>query len=104
VRREEDRERAEDLKARFEELKTERAKREPDWKAVQRYVAPSVFDWDNPREKIPKRAVRFTSRPTHYLKTLVSGVTGYSVSPNIVWQKLGLEDPSQADQIGRAHV
>jgi hypothetical protein len=100
VRRENDREQIEDLKSRFEELKTERARREPDWKEVQKYVAPSVYNWDNPREKIPERPRRFTSRPTHYLKTLVSGVAGYSISPNIVWHKLGLDDPAREDRYG----
>jgi hypothetical protein len=100
VRREQDREKIENLKTRFEELKAERARREADWKEVQRHVAPSVYDWDNPREKIPKRPVRYTSRPTHYLKTLVSGVAGYSISPNIAWQKLSLEDPAQTDLYG----
>jgi hypothetical protein len=94
------RELIEDLTVRFEHLKTERAKREPDWKEVQQLVAPSVFNWNNPQEKIPKRPRRYTSRPTHYLKTLVSGMTGYSVSPNIVWMKLDFEDNGQADVYG----
>jgi hypothetical protein len=90
----------EELKAQFEYLKGERAKREPDWKKVQRYVAPSVFNWGNPNDKVPKRPVRFTSRPTNFLQTLVSGITGYSISPNIVWQKLGLERLEQMDLYG----
>jgi hypothetical protein len=95
-----EKEKIEDLKSQFEYLKGERKKREPDWKEVQTLVAPSVFNWDNPLEKIPLRPHRFTSRPTHYLKTLVSGISGYSISPNIVWQKLGLEDAGQMDLYG----
>lgn len=81
-----------DLKTRFEHLKEERRKREGDWKEAQRFVAPSVFNWDNPREKTPQRPKRFTSRPTNYLKKMRSGISGYSVSPNIAWLKLGLEN------------
>jgi hypothetical protein len=94
------REQIEDLKNRFEWLKQERAGREGDWKEVQQLVAPSVYNWDNPLDKLPKRPNRFTTRPTHFLKTLVSGITGYSISPNIVWQKLGLEDSRLTDLYG----
>jgi len=90
----------EDLKNQFEYLRQERKKREGDWKEVQKYVASSVFNWDNPLEKIPIRPQRYTSRPTHYLKTLVSGITGYSISPNIVWHKLSLEDIDMLDRYG----
>jgi hypothetical protein len=94
------REQIEDLKNRFEWLKQERARHETDWKEVQQLVAPSVYNWDNPLDKTPKRPKRFTTRPTHFLKTLVSGITGYSISPNIVWQKLGLEDTRVTDLYG----
>jgi len=86
------REFVQEIKKQFEYLKTERAKREADWKEVQKYVAPSVFNWDDPGDKKPKRPKRFTSRPTNYLKTLRSGIIGYSISPNIAWQKIGLEN------------
>ena len=98
--RQDERERIADLKTRFTYLKTERARREADWKAVQKFVAPSVFNWDNPQDKIPVRPRRFTSRPTHFLKTLKSGITGYSISPNIVWQKLGFENLADMDRYG----
>jgi hypothetical protein len=89
-----------EIKKQFELLKTERAKREGDWKEVQQYVAPSVFNWDNPADKTPKRPKRFTSRPTNYLKTLRSGIIGYSISPNIAWQKIGLENYDVANSYG----
>lgn len=98
--RRDDREQIEDLKSQFEYLKTVRAKREADWKEVQQYVAPSAFNWEDPRDKTPKRPRRFTSRPTHFLKTLRSGIVGYSVSPNIVWQKLGFENLAHMDLYG----
>jgi hypothetical protein len=89
-----------DLKNRFEWLKGERAKRENDWKEVQKFVAPSIFSWSDPADKTPKHPTRFTSRPSNYLKTLRSGITGYSVSPNIAWLKLGFEDPAHAETYG----
>jgi hypothetical protein len=96
----EEREKIEDLKNRFERLRQERKRHEGDWKEVQQLVAPSVYNWDNPLDKLPKRPTRFTTRPTHFLKTLVSGLMGYSVSPNIVWMKLGLEDSRLEDRWG----
>jgi hypothetical protein len=95
-----EKEKIEDLKNRLDWLRQERAKHEGDWKEVQQLVAPSVYNWDNPLDDLPKRPVRFTTRPTHYLKTLVSGITGYSISPNIVWMKLGLEDTNLMDSYG----
>jgi len=88
------------LKRRYERLKEERDKRLSDWKDVQRYVAPSVINWDNPQDKIPKRPQRFTSRPTQFARTLRSGLVGYSISPNIVWQKLSFEDLQHLDIYG----
>jgi hypothetical protein len=94
-----DKELIEDIQNRLEYLKTERAKREADWNEVQRWVAPSVLAF-NSTEKIPTRPKRFTSRPSNYLKTLVSGITGYSISPNILWQKLSLADMGLLDRYG----
>jgi len=95
-----DRELLEELKNQYEYLKSERTKQESDWKEVQNFVAPSIFDWDNPRSKKPQRPRRYTSRPTNYLKTLRSGITGYSISPNITWQKLGFEDIQHTELYG----
>ena len=100
MNKEKDKELVEDLKSQLEYLKTVRAKRLDDWKDVQKYVAPSVFNWDNPSDKNPKRPKRFTSRPTNFLKTLRSGICGYSISPNISWQKLGFEDSRHIDEYG----
>jgi hypothetical protein len=95
-----DKEFVEELKTRFEYLKTVRAKREADWKEAQAFVAPSLYSWDNPNEKNPKRPSRFTSRPTNYLKTLRSGICGYSISPNISWLKLGFEESGHNEKYG----
>jgi len=100
MRPESEKERVADLKRRYERLKEERDKRLPDWKDVQQFVAPSVLKWDNPQDKIPKRPKgRYTTRPTQYAKTLRSGLVGYSISPNIVWMKLSLEDQHHLDKI-----
>jgi hypothetical protein len=95
-----EKDKVEDLKKQFEYLKTERAQRESDWKEVQRFVASSVFNWDNPKDKKPKRPKRFTSRPTNFMKTLRSGITGYSMSPNIAWQKICFEDMEHNEEHG----
>ena len=95
-----DKERVEDLKRDFEHLRAERAKREGDWKEVQKFVAPSAYSWENPHDRNPKRPRRYTSRPTNFLKTLKSGICGYSVSPNIAWLKLGFEDSRHAEGYG----
>jgi len=87
-------------KTRLEYLRTERAKRESEWKAVQKYIAPSAFSWDNPYDRNPKRPERYTGKPTNYLKTLRSGIVGYSISPNIAWQKLGFENFDIANSYG----
>jgi hypothetical protein len=94
------RELIEALKYQFEWLREQRKKREADWKDVQRLVAPSVFNWDDPKDRTPKRPQRFTSRPTNFLKTLRSGITGYSISPNIAWQKLGFEHTEDTGRYG----
>jgi len=95
-----EKEKTENLKRRFERLKEERDKRLSDWKDVQRYVAPSVINWDNPQDKIPKRPKRYTSRPTQFARILRTGLVGYSISPNIVWQKLSFEDLQHLDLYG----
>jgi len=88
------------LNSKFEYLKTERRKRESDWKEVQKWVAPSILSWDDTADKTPKRPKRFTSKPTNFLKTLRSGITGYSISPNIAWLKLGLENYEVTNSYG----
>ncbi|MDR0486993.1 MAG: head-tail connector protein [Treponema sp.] len=88
------------LKRRFERLKEERDKRLPDWKDVQRYVAASTLNWDDPQDKTPQRPQRFTGRPTQFARTLRSGIIGYSISPNIVWLKLSFENLRHLEEYG----
>ncbi len=80
----------EEIKTEFEYLKTERAKYESDWKDTENYVRASLYDWTGTTKK-PPRPDRYTSRPAHNLTTLVSGLLGYTISPNITWLKLSLE-------------
>lgn len=80
-----------DIKSRFQQMQDERNKFLPRWKEAEQYVSPSTLDWSN-LDSLPDNPVRFSSAPCNYLNTLTSGLVGYSVSPNIVWYKLGLED------------
>ena len=80
----------EDIKIELEYLKEQRAEFEGDWKDTANYVRASLYNW-NVGGKKPGRPDRYTSRPAHYLSTLVSGLLGYTISPNITWLKLSLE-------------
>lgn len=91
---------AEELSNNFSYLKTERAKFESEWETCENYVAPSVFGFNNTERERPKRPTRFTSRPSNFFKILVTGLVGYSASPNIVWLKLSLEDEKALDSYG----
>lgn len=80
-------------------METQRAKFEARWKEAQNYVAKSVYDWAS-LEAIPRPPVRYSSDPCNYAGTLVSGLLGYSISPNITWFKLTLENPEYAKYYG----
>ncbi|MCQ2125101.1 MAG: portal protein [Fibrobacter sp.] len=80
-------------------MKTQRAKFEDRWREAQNYVAKSVYDWAS-LEAIPKAPVRYSSDPCNYMNTLTSGLLGYSISPNIAWFKLTLEDEKMLDRYG----
>ncbi len=96
----EENELVEDTRQTLEYLKTERQKHEPLWEEVQKFVSPSMLSFGNLTDKIPQLTKRFSGDATDYLKTMVSGIVGYSASPNIVWLKLSLEDSSQLDIYG----
>jgi Bacteriophage head to tail connecting protein. len=81
-------------------LKDERHKRESDWTEVQRFVAPSVLNFTDLTQKIPTRPKRYTGKPSHYLKTMVTGITGYSISANIPWFKLSMEKREHLETYG----
>ena len=90
----------EELKSVLSFLKDERHKREIDWKEVQQLVAPSVLNLSDLTQKIPTRPKRYTGKPAHYLKTMVTGITGYSISPNIPWFKISLELQEHLEMYG----
>lgn len=94
-----DKEKFDEIIIEFEYLKSVRSLYETDWKEASNYVRSSLYDWTNSGVKA-KRPDRFTSRPGHYLNTLVSGLLGYSISPNLTWLKLSLEESKHTKYAG----
>ena len=88
-----------DITSRFGELKNIRAKFESGWQEVQKYVSPSIYSWSD-RDAIPETPKRYASEPCKYMKTLVSGLVGYSVSPSLQWFKLSLQNKDLMDSYG----
>lgn len=87
------------LETRWEQLKENRRKFEPDWSEAQRYADNVELDWGKPGE-VPSRPKRFTSKPFQYNKTLVAGILGYAISPSLVWFKLGMENQELLKEYG----
>lgn len=81
-----------DIFSRFSQLEYNRNRFKDRWTEAQQYVAPTVYNWDD-LDAIPEVPRRFSSAPCNYLATLQSGLIGYSLSPNIQWYKLSLENP-----------
>jgi hypothetical protein len=94
---------AEALTKELSTLKGQRAPFEAGWEMAQQFVSSVIlrFTSDNDdsdkQYELPKR---ITSRPASFLSTLVAGICGYSINPNILWQKLGLEDDDLEEQYG----
>lgn len=88
-----------DLRARYEELKFERDKFIDRWQEAEQYVAPVVYNWSD-LDSIPSVPTRYASSPCLNLKTLVAGLVGYSISPNIVWFKFSLQDQKALELYG----
>ncbi|MDR1909666.1 MAG: head-tail connector protein [Spirochaetaceae bacterium] len=86
---------AEALARELNRLKEERRPYEADWDKAQQFVSSVILrfrEGEAGGEKPYEIPSRITSRPANYLETLVSGICGYAINPNILWQKLGLED------------
>lgn len=81
-----------DIFSRFSQLEYNRNRFKDRWEEAQRYVAPTVYNWED-LDAIPEIPKRYSSAPCNYLATLQSGLVGYSISPNIQWFKLSLENP-----------
>lgn len=88
-----------DIKTLFEHLKTKRKAHEAEWQDVTTYIGSKNFDWEQASADI-KRPKRHTGRPAEYLDKLVSGLMGYTISPNVTWLKLSLSDASMLDYTG----
>ena len=88
-----------DIIARYQELKADREQFVGRWKEAEQYVSSAVYDWTN-IDAIPQVPTRYDSSPCQRLKTLVAGLSGYSISPNIEWFKLNLEDQKTLDLSG----
>lgn len=81
-----------DIFSRFSQLENNRNRFIDRWTEAQKYVAPNVYSWDD-LDAIPEIPKRYSSAPCNYLATMQSGIVGYSISPNIQWFKLSLENP-----------
>lgn len=89
----------EDIKSRFQQLKNERMQFIDRWQEAEQYVAPSVYNWGD-LAAIPTVPTRYASSPCQNMQTLVAGLTGYSISPNIVWFKFSLQDQKALELYG----
>jgi len=97
------REKAEALGKELDKLKEARKAFEPDWETAQEFVSSAVLSFTRDQDSSDKKYIlptRITSRPSNFMETLVAGVSGYSVNPNILWLKLGLENAELLDQYG----
>ncbi|GHV91622.1 head-to-tail joining protein [Spirochaetia bacterium] len=94
---------AEALTRELSSLKSQREPFEAGWEEAQRFVSSVVLSFTDSEDDSDKKYQiprRITSRPASFLNTLVSGICGYSINPNILWQKLGLEDDDLETQYG----
>ena len=88
-----DKEKARKLCEEFGRLASERKAFEPTWKDAQDLVSSVTLAFEVSEGgstngyNLPKR---ITNRPANYQETLVNGLCGYAVNPNITWMKLGL--------------
>jgi hypothetical protein len=98
-----DEKKAERLAAELRRLRDERRPFEADWSEAQELVASVALSFDADADAATKgynTPKRITNRPSQYQETLVSGICGYGVNPNIVWAKLGLADQGAAKRHG----
>lgn len=90
-----DKEKAGRLCEELDRLTQERAAFEGTWREAQDLVASVALSF--PAQEggaaggydVPKR---ITNQPAQYQETLVAGLCGYAVNPNLTWMKLGLSD------------
>jgi hypothetical protein len=97
------RDKAEALSKELGVLKTQRADFHGAWDEAQKFVSSVVLSYNDDSDRADEKYIvpkRITSRPANYLETLVSGISGYSINPNILWLKLGLDDRKLEEQYG----
>lgn len=83
----------------FQYAETIREKFHGRWAETQRFISPSVYEWNN-LDAIPYTPKRWSTVPVQYRGILINGLVGYSISPNITWFKLSLEDTEQLKLYG----
>lgn len=88
-----------DILSRFDQLKNDRLQFIDRWQEAEQYVAPTIYNWSD-LNAVPSVPKRYDSTPCLNLKTLVAGLTGYSISPNIEWFKFSLQDQNQLELYG----
>jgi hypothetical protein len=89
------REKAEAIGKELAALRDARADFEGSWEEAQRFVSSTVLSFTDDTDTSNRKYIvprRITSRPANFMETLVSGISGYSINPNIPWLKLGLAD------------
>jgi hypothetical protein len=98
------REKAEAIGKELMDLKSQRREFEGQWEEAQQFVSSVILRFaDNSAEELNRKyniPRRITGRPANYLETLVAGISGYSINPNILWLKLGLEDSKLEEEYG----
>jgi hypothetical protein len=98
-----DKEQAQKLCEELGRLQAERANFEETWDMAQHFVSSVELEFspeenaDTEGYQVPKR---ITNKPASYLETLVSGICGYAVNPNITWLKLGLSNKDGMNAYG----
>ena len=97
------RDKAEALGKELALLKTRRQDFESAWEEAQRFVSSTVLTFTDETDTADEQYLiprRITGRPANYLETLVAGISGYSINPNILWLKLGIADRELEEQYG----
>jgi hypothetical protein len=87
-----DGEKARKLCEELDRLAAERSPYEPAWQEAQRLVSSVELSFSpsaGAQEEGFHMPKRITNRPANYQETLVAGLCGYAVNPNITWMKLG---------------
>jgi hypothetical protein len=98
-----EREKADALISELGALKACRRRFEPEWDAAQERASNVILPFNSGEyegDKAYRTPKRISDIPAHYLEYLVTGVCGYSISPNIDWLRLGLADKKLEDGYG----